>query len=265
MGAPVYVYGVLAARQTASCMATLGAGIGARSVGVLLADDLVALVSEALSDTIARSRRHMLDHTSVLERAMQHATVLPLRFGTIAPSEAELRMCITANRTAFRNELRSIEGRVELGLKASWRKESIFADIVERDQALRQMRDRLQTRPAGETYYERIELGRRVEAALAGRRDAEQAAILAELTPLAERHESLRTHDEDMILNHAFLLPRATEPAFDAAVARLAERCGNRLELRYVGPVPPFNFVTLRAGWLTDRATVPAGARQGAA
>lgn len=264
MAAPIYVYGMLSAQETAACMASLGAGIAARSVGVLLAEDLVALVSEPPSDTIARSRRNMLDHTSVLERAMQHATVLPLRFGTIAPSETALRACIAANRTAFRKELRSIEGRVELGLKASWRKESIFADIVERDQALRQLRDKLQSRPAGETYYERIELGRRVEAALAGRRAAEQAAILGELTPLAERHESLRVHDEDMILNHAFLLPRGSEPAFDAAVARLTEKSGSRLEFRYVGPVPPFNFVTLRADWLTER-THPLAAARGAA
>jgi hypothetical protein len=200
---------------------------------------------------------------------MPHATILPLRFGTIAPDEAALRGCIAGNRAAFREALRGIEGRVELGLKASWRKESIFSDIVERDLSLRAMRDRLQTRPAGETYYERIELGRRVEAALAVRRAAEQSAILAELSPLAERHESLRTHDEDMILNHAFLVPLAAEPGFDAAVARLAERSGNRLEFRYVGPVPPFNFVTLQAGWLTtsphSQATPQAISQRGAA
>lgn len=265
MAAPVYVYGVLSAQETAGCMATLGAGLGARSVRVLLAEDLVALVSEAPSDTVARSRRNMLDHTSVLERAMQHATVLPLRFGTIAPSDSALLSCLAANRAAFRDELRSIEGRVELGLKVTWRQETIFADIVERDQALRQMRDKLQTRPAGETYYERIELGRRVEAALAARRAAEQASMLAELTPLAERHESLRAHDDDMVLNHAFLVTRAAEANFDAAVARLSERSGNRLEFRYVGPVPPFNFVTLRAGWLTDQHHPPAGLRKGAA
>ena len=254
MGAPVYVYGVLAVHAAGAWATAIGSGIGAQSVYPLLAEDLAALVSVGSSSPIPRSRRNMLDHTSVLERALPHATILPLRFGTIAPDESALRGCIVANRAAFREALRGIEGRVELGLKASWRKESIFSDIVERDQALRAMRDRLQTRPAGETYYERIELGRRVEAALAGRRDAEQSAILSELAPLAERHESLRVHDEDMILNHAFLVPRAAEASFDSAVARLAERQGNRLDFSYVGPVPPFNFVTVHANWLTANA-----------
>jgi hypothetical protein len=254
MANQAYVYGVLAAQAAPGWIGALGTGLGAQSVTMLDAGDLCALVSNASADTVARSRRNMLDHTSVLERAMAHATVLPLRFGTIAPDASALRRCIFANRAAFREALHGIEGRVELGVKASWRKGAVFADIVERDQTLRHLRDRLQTRPSGETYYERIELGRRVEAALASRRADEQAAILGELAPLAERTEALRAHDEDMVLNHAFLVKRPAEAAFDAAVAGLAARTAERLDFRYVGPVPPFNFVTLQAGWLTSPA-----------
>jgi hypothetical protein len=222
------------------------------AVSFIAVEDLAALVSVAGGEPIARSRRNMLTHTSILERAMKLATVLPLRFGTVAPDVSALQACITANRSAFHAALRSIDGRVELGLKASWRKGGVFNDIVERDQSLRQMRDRLRTRPAGETYYERIELGRRVEAAVAERRAAETAAIMAELLPLADREAELRNHDEDMIFNRAFLVKRPVEPAFDEAVARVAERFSERLEFRYVGPVPPFNFVNLQAGWMVS-------------
>jgi hypothetical protein len=271
MSRAVYVYGVLStpgARTSSPAIDAwsgnvLGTGIDARAIEVLVAGELSALVSSTTGNPIARSRRHLLDHTSVLERAMRHATILPLRFGTVAPDEAALIACIAANGAAFLQALHDIDGRVELGLKASWRKGRVFNDIVERDHALRQMRDKLQTRPAGETYYERIELGRRVEAALAERRAAEAAAIIAELAPLAERAADLRTHDEDMILNRAFLVPRTAETAFDEAVARIAERYGERMDFRYVGPVPPFNFVTLHAGWLT--APSPAHSRSGAA
>jgi len=256
MAEPVYVYGVVPwsggdDRHTA-WTAGIGTGVGGAPVHLRAIGDLAAVVSLASSDPIARTRRNMLTHTSVLERVMPLATILPLRFGTVAPDEAALAACICANSSAFREALQGIEGRVELGLKASWHKGSVFTDIVERDHGLRQMRDRLQTRPAGETYYERIELGRRVEAALAERRASETAAIMAELLPLAERDAELRPHDEDMVLNRAFLVPQAAEAAFDAAVARIAERFGDRLEFRYVGPVPPFNFVSLRADWLTQ-------------
>jgi hypothetical protein len=255
MAEPIYVYGILPQQGADGHHATWSMGIGTGVAGapVRLIDvgDLAAVVSAATAEPVARTRRNMLTHTSVLERVMPHGTVLPLRFGTVAPDAVALKACVAANHSAFREALHGIEGRVELGLKASWRKDGVLADIIGRDQNLRLMRDRLQTRPAGETYYERIELGRRVEAALAERRAVETAAIMAELLPLAEREAELRAHDEDMVLNRAFLVPRSMEAAFDAAVARVAERFAERLEFRYVGPVPPFNFVALRADWLT--------------
>ena len=231
-----------------------GGGVGGGAVRLVAADDLAALVSDASASPVQRTRRNMLAHTAVLEQAMPYATVLPLRFGTVAPDEAALRSCIVGNRAAFRAALRDVEGRVELGVKASWKPGHVFTHVVERDHALRQLRDRLHSRPAGETYYERIELGRRVEAALAQLRVSEAAAIMAELEPLADREAELKPHDDDMIFNRAFLVRRTAEAAFDAAVERIAERCADRIEFRYVGPVPPFNFVSLQAGWLTAPA-----------
>jgi hypothetical protein len=247
---PIYVYGVLAAPDAAAAEAA-GLGVAGGAVSVLPLGDLAALVSPASEAPVARSRRNLLAHTAVLERAMAHTTVLPLRFGTVAPDAAALAHCVTAHQAAFAQAMRGIDGRVELGLKASWRSGLLFADIVERDPALRQLRNMLRARPQGETYYERIELGRRVEVAIAQRRTDEAALIMAELAPLAEREADMKTHDDDMILNRAFLVPRAAEAAFDAAVARIAERFAGRVEFRYVGPVPPFNFVSLHAGWLT--------------
>jgi hypothetical protein len=252
-GPPLYVYGVLPA-SAAPAAHEGGTGVSGGAVTRLTCDDLAVLVSAADSAPVPRTRRNLLAHTSVLERAMPHATILPLRFATVAPSASALTACITANRAAFRAALRDIDGQVELGVKAVWRSGLVFTDIVERDHGLRQLRDRLRTRPPSETYYERIELGRRVEAALAERRGSEANAILEELLPLAERVAELRLHEDDMIFNRAFLVRRDMEPRFDAALQSLADRFTDRMDFRYVGPVPPFNFVTLQAGWLTAPA-----------
>lgn len=250
----LYVYGVMAAPGEPA-RAYDADGVGGARVRLLVADDLAALVSDTGTAPVQRTRRNMLAHTAVLEQAMPCATVLPLRFGTVAPDAAALAACIGGNRGAFRAALRDIDGRVELGVKASWKPGHVFTHVVERDPSLRSLRDKLRSRPQGETYYERIELGRRVEAALAQLRITEAAAIMAELEPIAEREAELKPHDDDMIFNRAFLVRRAAEAAFDAAVERMAERCADRIAFRYVGPVPPFNFVSLQAGWLTAPQT----------
>ncbi|MCQ4161675.1 GvpL/GvpF family gas vesicle protein [Roseomonas sp. GC11] len=243
----LYVYGLAAAGSLPEGEA-LGAGLAGASLGWVQGGGLAALTSPAPEGELDATRRNMLAHTAVLERAMQAAPLLPVRFGTVAPAAPILADCLARNAPSLSAALDTIAGRVELGVKASWRPDIAFAQLLADDAGLRRMRDRLRGRPPEETQAERIALGRQVEAALQARREADAAALLAQLSPLAEREVELSLLDERMILNRAFLVRRDREEAFDAAMAALAGREAERIEFRYVGPVPPYNFVSLQAG-----------------
>ncbi|MFC4167927.1 GvpL/GvpF family gas vesicle protein [Teichococcus aestuarii] len=242
----LYIYGLARAEERPEA-ASLGTGLSGAALEWVAEGGLAALVSDSPAEHITPTRRSMLTHTAVLERAQQQRAMLPVRFGTVAPDAATLRQCLNGNAATLSAALSSIAGRVELGVKANWREDVAFAQLLEEDAGLRRLRDRLRSRPAAETYAERIELGRKVEAALAARRQADSAAILARLAPLAERETALKQLDETMILNHAFLVPRSHEAEFDAAMSALAAEHAARIDFRYVGPVPPYNFVTLHA------------------
>lgn len=244
-----YVYGV--AREGAlTDMAYLSPGIRDGQVSLVTASGLSAMISDPGAEEVEPTRRLMLGHTALLERAMGVATILPMRFGTIAPDDATLARCLTANATTFGRALDQLDGKVELGLKASWKEGVIYREILETDATLRSLRDRLQKRSTSETYYERIELGRRVEAMVAARREAEASAILAPLAPLVDTEAELKNLGDGMILNRAFLVSREAEHAFDRTMEQLAERHVDRIEFRYVGPVPPYHFVQIRTDWL---------------
>lgn len=249
MSSGLYLYG-LAASGSLPDPTPLGPGIGGAALRWIAGPDIAALASDAPDEPVTPTRRNMLTHTAVLERAMREVPVLPVRFATVAPSEAAFAACLVANAVSFGQALDSIAGRVELGVKASWSKEAMFAGVVEDDPVLRATRDRLLAQPPAKTYYERIELGRRIEATLAERRAADAKAIMAALTPLAERSLELKLLDDSMILNAAFLVPQAAESAFDLVMDRLGKQFGDRVLFRYVGPIPPYNFVSLRADLL---------------
>ena len=51
---------------------------------------------------------------------------------------------------------------------------------------------------------------------------------------------------DKMIMNAAFLIEREREAEFDAAVNRIAKKFGDRLNFKYTGPWPPYNFVNIR-------------------
>jgi len=52
-----------------------------------------------------------------------------------------------------------------------------------------------------------------------------------------------------MVLNGAFLVDAAKESDFDEAVQSLDQDFGDRLMFKYVGPVPPYNFVNIVVNW----------------
>jgi hypothetical protein len=48
-----------------------------------------------------------------------------------------------------------------------------------------------------------------------------------------------------MLLNAAFLIKNDNENEFDAAINALDDEYGELLTFKYVGTLPPYNFVTL--------------------
>jgi hypothetical protein len=211
---------------------------------------LAAVVSESPVVEYDSSRRNMMAHTLVLEEVMREFTVLPVRFGTVAPSAEAVEEQVLKRRYGELNGLiEEMEGRVELGLKAIWYEEVIFRDIVEENQAIRRLRDSLTGRTAEETYYDRIRLGEMVEAEMNKKRDEEAERILQRLRPLVYKTRANKVITDRMVLNAAFLVDKDHEAEFDQIVQQLDAELGKRLMFKYVGPVPPYNFVNVVVHW----------------
>lgn len=87
----------------------------------------------------------------------------------------------------------------------------------------------------------------RIRAALTGERERTAESLLAPLRPLAARVRLKRTYGDDMIVNAAFLVDRAREHEFDARVEGLGDE-NPSIDLRYVGPAPPYTFVDVVVG-----------------
>ena len=120
----------------------------------------------------------MMAHTLVLEEVMEQFTLLPVRFGTIAPDAGTIVTRLLASRyEEFTELLEQMRDRIELGLKAFWYEGAAFEEVVRDSDTLRRMRDALKGRSLEETYYERIRLGEEVEKALAQKRMRDEETI----------------------------------------------------------------------------------------
>ncbi len=227
-------------------------GIGERGdvVRTVCYQDLAAVVSSSPAVEYDNSRRNMMAHTLVLEEVMREYSMLPARFCTLAPSaNAIVEQVLKRRFGEFSGLLNDMNGMVELGLKAFWYEEVIFQEVLNENQPIRQLRDSLMCRRPEQTYYERIRLGELIESAMWKKRDDDAARILGPLTPLAHECRTNKVITDRMVINAAFLVDGDRQPEFDAAVTKLDEEMGKRLTFKYVGPVPPYNFVNIVVKW----------------
>jgi len=227
-------------------------GIGERGDAVYTINHkrLAAVVSDSPMIEYDSSRRNMMAHTLVLEEVMEEFDLLPVRFDTIAPGAEIIQdRLLTQRYGEFTQLLGQMEGRVEYGLKAFWYEGAVFDEVLREDDAIRKLRDSLAGKTADGSYYERIRLGEAVEKALMEKRTQDEEMILSRIRPHVNKSRTNKAISERMVLNAAFLVDRAKEPAVDAAVQQLDEEFGERLMFKYVGPVAPYNFVNIVVDW----------------
>lgn len=223
-------------------------GIGERgdTVTTINHRNLACVVSDSPVVDYDSSRRNMMAHTVVLEEAVKEFTILPVRFGTVAPTADAVRdQLLIARYNELDKLLLEMDGLHELGLKAFWFEEVIFNEIVNENPSIRKLRDSLVGKSAEETYFERIRLGEQIGKAMDARRERDSEAILARLRPLVSRTVLNKTITDRMIINAAFLIDSKREPDFDKAIQELDAQMSKRVMFKYVGPVPPYNFVNI--------------------
>jgi len=213
--------------------------------------DLAIVASDTEKEEFSFIKEYLTCHQRVIEEVMQEGyDVLPVRFGTVAKSEEDIReKILKAKRRELLETFPIAEGRVELGLRAIWKNmPGIFQEIVKQNLEIQEAKRIAQKNP----FQMRIAgVGELVQKALDAKRENEAHKILSPLKKLAvkfKERELLRSPEplkDSMILSSAFLVPKKNEKEFDKKVEAFTKEYGERIKFIYIGPIPPFNFVEL--------------------
>ncbi|MBI2853532.1 MAG: GvpL/GvpF family gas vesicle protein [Chloroflexi bacterium] len=248
-----YVYCIVRCTEDRSFDDVSPIGGGTSEVHTVRCGDLAAVVSDCALSQYESTRVNMLAHEKVQERVMQEFFLLPVRFGTVANSGSSvdaITSLLRDRQQEFHGLLADIAGKSELGLKALWKDEKIaFQEMLSERQDIKRLRDSIAGRPPAATHFERIQLGEMVKEALDQKRAAEAESIMARLRPISVATVENKILMDRMIANAAFLVETKREKEFDSAVSRLDADMGAKVQFKYVGPVPPYNFVNIIVNW----------------
>jgi hypothetical protein len=222
-------------------------GIGGRGdqLHTICFNGVAALVSDAPLGKYRVSRENSLAHEKAIETVMAEYAVLPVRFATVAEDEEKVGRILQKEHDRFKDLLDNIKNKTELSLKTIFKEEVIYKYILEKYEDIRVLKGKIATLAPEKSHNQRREIGRMVEEALQREKQIVKDDIINILSPLAVEVKTNNTYGELMIINAAFLVEKGKEADFDRQVQQLGGKYAGKATFKYVGPLPPFNFVNI--------------------
>jgi len=230
-------------------------GIGGRGdrVHSVIFEDIGAVISDSPIVKYPISRENTMAHMKVTEMLMIDYTVLPVKFGTIAagsknrsPEERIKLEILKARYKELKDLLTRMNNKTELGLKAIWMNmEAVFQEIVDENRDIKILKKRITSRNPAQAYGQRTSLGEMVKKALDAKRAKEEAEILKTLKGVYSELSRNKVFGDSMVTNSAFLVHESRIEKFDNLIGELDSAYNGRTKFKYVGPIPPCNFVEL--------------------
>ncbi len=238
----LYLYGIVGA-QRLPVFETEGLAGGLR---VIFEGDVGAIAGAAPVDNfqgLAREQavRLLVNHQQVLEEAMAQTTVLPVKFGTVAPDERAVCRMLTQGGDLLGTRLAEFNDRLQIEVVAQWRLDQVFAEIAT-EAEVAELR---QTALSGGGTEASLRLGQAVKTALDRRRTALSAELYAELGTVATDMTAHQPLNDHVALDVAVLLDRMDVGSLDGLLNRLDSKMAGQLNFRSIGPLPPMNFATV--------------------
>jgi hypothetical protein len=209
--------------------------------------DICAVVSRSQAMRYEARRIFLTAHQLVLEHIMKQFTVLPIRFSTLSSTfdESKIVKILEKEYDKFDDLLKEMDGKKELGLKVLALEQPIYNLILSKYDDIRTFKEKLAKLDPEKAHYQLMKIGEMVEKALEKEKEFLKEQIMNELLPLASKSKENDNYGERMVLNAAFLIKNESEPQFDKAINGLDEKYGDLLTFKYVGTLPPYNFVNL--------------------
>ncbi|MFC9553932.1 GvpL/GvpF family gas vesicle protein [Rhodococcus sp. NPDC056960] len=237
----IYVYGIVPADVQPEEDAT---GIHDAPIDIVTHGDIAALVSEIDPAQRLGTPADLRAHARILDGTSRVAPVLPLRFGAVVSDrDAVINELLAEHENEFSSALEALEGCAQYLVRGRYVEEAIIREIVDENPKATSLLESLREQPEELTRDARMALGEIIGNTLAAKRETDTGTALDALAPLTDTMTVREpTHDEDAV-QIAVLLEVDRQDELEQTVGDLAARWDDRVTMRLVGPMAPYDFV----------------------
>lgn len=245
-----YLYGVIETPEddNENCGFLFFLGVNHAEVHTISYQKLSLVVSHIEIGEIDLTRNNILAHTVVQDKLLKIYDLLPIGFGMIANSEDGALEILKKNYQALAKELERVSGKIEVDVKVSWNREAVIEELQNENQEFSRLRTKLSTVSPSSIEGQNllVEAGKLIEGiAMEWKTKYAQRAynILKGFSVDSRLSDPIGIMN---ILNASFLIERRMEDKFKEEIRRLNSEYQDKLNFKYIGPLPPYKFVDMK-------------------
>lgn len=238
----LYVYGVV---ETVRDLQDADlSGLDEAPVVLVESGDVAAAVSVVTLDRPPGRKRDLVAHSTVLDTLAGSGPVVPVQFGTVLPSAADVRAELLESREdELLAMLEELSGRQQFTVRGRYNEHAVLAEVVAENPDVADLRERTQGLPEGSPHGDRVRLGELVAHALEVKREQDAAIVMDAVLPHVASYAARDGATVDHMMEVAFLVEEERREAFEDALEAVAEAMHERVRLQLLGPMAPYDFV----------------------
>ncbi|MED3726724.1 GvpL/GvpF family gas vesicle protein [Priestia filamentosa] len=207
--------------------------------------EFAMVVAEAPIKIYHPKKENVMNHQNTISAVMEQTDVIPMSFGNVFQSEEDIELLLQNLYENLQELFPQIEGRFEVGLKVIAKKEWLQEEMNNQSKA-QKLKKKIENKSKEASYYDRIELGDFARTFMKSKGEEAAQAIFLPLAEIAASAKQTQTLGEKMLLNTSFLVDARKEEEFDAKVNELYEQWEDKVEFKYTGPWPAYNFIDIK-------------------
>jgi hypothetical protein len=217
-----------------------------RQVYTIHYKDAAMVVTKVPMKIYHPSKDNLMMHQQVLSKVMEKMdTVVPISFGNMFHSEEDVIALAESLYPQLVKIFPQIKGKIEVGLKVIGKKDWLEKNINQNEDVMKK-KQVVHSKSEAAGYFDRIQLGEMAKNFFQSLQNDIKTEIHDALTPLAEADQINDPIGEKMLLNAAYLIDRDKEAEFDEKVNKLHDSWQDKVDFKYTGPWPAYNFINIK-------------------
>jgi len=190
------------------------------------------------------NRADLQAHERVVATVSQGTTVVPARFaGAVASMESLVDEILSPYHNQLVATLRKLKGLHQFTLYAEYESDVILREIVTSNEEIGRLRKEILRIGPERSYPKRIRQGELIVQGLQHARRLDSEQIRGTLEGLAESSAEQEPGRPDEVAHISYLVADSKQDEFEEAVEQIGRAQAGRMQLRLLGPLPPYDFV----------------------